>query len=280
MTFGFAPSSFADLAPPLQALLAGMITLTLTAAGSALVAVGRLDRGPLFDAMLGFASGVMLAAAYWSLLEPAIAIAAAPGHISWVPPTLGLLAGAAFLAGADRLLPHLHPSLARGAAEGPRTRWSTTTLLILAITLHNIPEGLAVGVAFGAAAAPTDGIVPGAPTLGAAVALAVGIALQNVPEGAAVALPLHAAGVRRWRSFLAGTASAVIEPLAAVAGAAAVGQTFDLLPYALAFAAGAMIYVVLEELIPSAHQSGRADLVTIAAIGGFALMMVLDVALG
>jgi ZIP family zinc transporter len=242
-----------------------------------LVVADRLGRGAVFDAMLGFASGVMLAAAYWSLLEPAIAIAAARGEISWLPATAGLLAGTGFLAVADRLLPHLHPTLPITAAEGLPTRWSATTLLILAITLHNFPEGLAIGVAFGTAAAEP---VPGAPSFGAAVALALGIALQNVPEGAAVALPLRAAGVSRWRSFLAGTASAVVEPLSAAIGAAATTRADAILPYALAFAAGAMIYVVLEELIPSAHQGGRGDLATGAAMGGFTLMMVLDVALG
>jgi ZIP family zinc transporter len=245
-----------------------------------LVIIGRLGRGAVFDGMLGFASGVMLAAAYWSLLEPAIAVAAARGEPPWLAPTCGFLAGALFLSAADRLLPHLHPTLPVEAAEGPRTRWSTTTLLIMAITLHNIPEGLAIGVAFGAVASPDQAVIPGTLTLGAAVALTVGIALQNVPEGAAVALPLHAAGAGKWRSFLAGTASAAVEPLAAVTGAAAVGLVSEILPYSLGFAAGAMIYVVLEELIPSAHQSGRPDLVTLAAVGGFTLMMVLDVALG
>lgn len=210
--------AFAELAAPLQALLAGLVTLALTAAGAALVIVGRLGRGATLDAMLGFASGVMLAASYWSLLEPAIAVAEAQGRLPWLAPTLGLLAGAAFLAGTDRLLPHLHPFLPSGAAEALRTRWSTTTLLILAITLHNIPEGLAVGMAFGAAAAPGAAMLPGTPTLGAAVALAVGIGLQNVPEGASVALPLRAAGVGVRHSFLAGTASAAVEPVAAVVG--------------------------------------------------------------
>jgi ZIP family zinc transporter len=272
--------TFSSLTPPLQALVAGLGTLLLTSVGAALVIVGRLGRGALFDSMLGFASGVMLAASYWSLLEPAIAVARAQGQPPWLPATVGLLTGAAFLAVADRLLPHLHPTLPVTAAEGPRTRWSTTTLLVLAITLHNIPEGLAIGVAFAAAAAPEALTMPGAPSFGAAVALALGIALQNVPEGASVALPLHAAGAGRWRSFLAGTASAAVEPLAAAAGAAAAGRVAGILPYALGFAAGAMIYVVLEELIPSAHQGGRADLATGAAVGGFALMMVLDVALG
>jgi ZIP family zinc transporter len=271
-------ATLAELPPVVQALVAGLGTLLLTAAGAALVAADRLGRGALFDAMLGFAGGVMLAAAYWSLLEPAIAIAAARGETPWLPATAGLLAGAVFLGLADRLLPHLHPTLPITAAEGLPTQWSATTLLILAITLHNVPEGLAIGVAFGAAAAPVS--MPGMPSFGAAVALALGIALQNVPEGAAVALPLRATGSSRWRSFLAGTASAAVEPLAAVVGAGATGLVDAILPYALAFAAGAMIYVVLEELIPSAHQGGRGDLATGAAMGGFTLMMVLDVALG
>jgi zinc transporter, ZIP family len=270
----------AELPPPLQALLAGLFTLALTAAGAAAVVIGALARGAAFDAMLGFASGVMLAASYWSLLEPAIALAGAGGRPAWVAPTMGLLAGAAFLGVADRLVPHLHPTLPPGSAEGPRSRWSTTTLLIAAITLHNIPEGLAVGVAFGAAGATAGAAVPGAATLGAAVALALGIAVQNIPEGAAVALPLRGAGMGRGRSFLAGTASAAVEPVAAVLGAVAVGRASLLLPYALAFAAGAMIYVVIEELIPSAHQGGRGDLATLAALAGFTLMMILDVALG
>lgn len=269
--------TLAGLSPVLQALIAGLATLLLTAAGAALVVVGRLGRGALFDAMLGFASGVMLAAAYWSLLEPAIAIAEARGDIPWLPATAGLLAGTVFLGVADRVLPHLHPTLPITQAEGLPTHWSTTTLLILAITLHNFPEGLAVGVAFGTAAAEPG--VAGA-SFGGAVALAIGIALQNVPEGAAVALPLRAAGMSRWRSFFAGTASAAVEPVAAVVGAGATARAGALLPFALAFAAGAMIYVVLEELIPSAHQSGRGDLATGAALGGFTIMMILDVALG
>ncbi len=268
-----------ELGAPVQALLAGMFTLALTAAGAAAVALGVLARGAAFDAMLGFASGVMLAASYWSLLEPAIGLAGAGGGRAWIAPTVGLVAGAGFLGLADRLVPHLHPTLPPGSAEGPRSRWSTTTLLVAAITLHNIPEGLAVGVAFGAAGAAGGAVGPGA-SLGAAVALALGIAIQNIPEGAAVALPLRATGMGRGRSFLAGTASASVEPVAAVVGAAAVGAASALLPYALAFAAGAMIYVVLEELIPSAHQEGRGDLATLAAIAGFALMMILDVALG
>jgi ZIP family zinc transporter len=230
--------------------------------------------------MLGFASGVMLAASYWSLLEPAIAIAGARGEPAFITPAIGLLAGAAFLGVADRLLPHLHPTQPRGSAEGLASRWSTTTLLIAAITLHNVPEGLAVGVAFGAVGTAAGAAAPGATSLGAAVALALGIAVQNVPEGAAVALPLRGAGMGRRRSFLAGTASAAVEPVAAVIGAATVSTVSQLLPYALAFAAGAMIYVVIEELIPSAHQEGRGDLATAAGLAGFTIMMVLDIALG
>ena len=274
-----APRAFAELAAPVQALLAGLATLALTAAGAALVVLGRLGRGAAFDAMLGFAAGVMLAASFWSLLDPAIAVAEAQGRSPWLSPALGLLAGAAFLGAADRLIPHLHPLLPRASAEGPRTHWSTATLLILAITLHNIPEGLAVGVAFGAAGAPPSAMLPAPPSLGAAIALAIGIGLQNVPEGAAVSLPLLAAGTTRWRSFLAGTASAGVEPVAAALGALAVESVAGILPYALSFAAGAMIYVVLEELIPSAHQGGRADLATLAAVSGFTLMMILDVGL-
>lgn len=270
----------AERNPEIQAGLAGLFTLALTGLGATFVVVGRLGRGAVLDAMLGGASGVMLAAAYWSLLEPAIQLSAAQGHAPWLPPTIGLLAGAAFLAVADRLLPHLHPHLPAEAAEGVRTNWSTVTLLVLAITLHNIPEGLAVGVAFGAAGGAAGSPAPEATSFGAAVALALGIAIQNVPEGAAVALPLRGAGVGRGRSFLAGTASAAVEPVAAIVGAAAVGRISALLPYALAFAAGAMIFVVVEELIPSAHHGGRSDLVTLAALGGFTVMMILDVALG
>jgi ZIP family zinc transporter len=230
--------------------------------------------------MLGFAAGVMIAASYWSLLAPAIAMAEGSSVPAWVPAVLGFLMGGAFLLVVDRILPHLHPGYPIEQAEGVKTHWQRSVLLVLAITLHNIPEGLAVGVAFGAVGTPDHTGLPGAPSFGAAVALAMGIALQNIPEGAAVALPLRATGLGKWRSFLAGTASAAVEPVAAVAGAVAVGSVSAMLPYALAFAAGAMIYVVLEELIPSAHQSGRADLVTMSAVGGFTLMMVLDVALG
>jgi ZIP family zinc transporter len=270
---------FLGLGPVAQALVAGLFTLGVTAVGAGLVAMDRFSRGPGFGALLGFAAGVMLAASFWSLLDPAIALAEAQGGSPWFPPMVGVVTGAVFLGIADRVLPHLHPGLARSEAEGPRTAWSTTTLLILAITLHNIPEGLAVGVAFGAAANPVV-TGSGAGTIGGAVALALGIAIQNFPEGAAVALPLRAAGLSRRTAFLAGAMSAAVEPVAAVGGAFAVGAVSSILPYALAFAAGAMIFVVIEELIPAAQRQGGTDLSTVGAMAGFTVMMVLDVALG
>jgi ZIP family zinc transporter len=267
----------ASLDPIVQALVAGFFTWTITALGALLVVVRGLRSAAAFDAMLGFASGIMLAASYWSLLAPAIEIATRQELVPWLPAAIGFASGALFLAAADRLLPHLHPM--RSVAEGPSTTWSHTTLLILAITLHNIPEGLAVGVAFGAAGAAAGSAVLEVTSLGAAVALALGIGLQNFPEGAAVALPLRAAGVGARRAFLAGTASAAVEPVAAVIGATAVMGASQLLPYAMAFAAGAMVFVVVEELIPLAHERGRADLVSLAAVAGFLVMMILDVAL-
>jgi ZIP family zinc transporter len=270
---------FASNSAIVQALLAGLFTWAVTAAGAGVVVLRGMGPGSAFDAMLGFASGVMLAASYWSLLAPAIEIAGIQGRVPWIPAAVGFAAGAVFLAGADRVLPHLHPMMHRTDAEGPRTDWSQTTLLILAITLHNIPEGLAVGVAFGAVASAQSAL-PDVASFGAAVALTIGIGLQNIPEGAAVALPLRGAGVGRVRSFLAGSASALVEPVAAVIGAAAVIAASSLLPFAMAFAAGAMVFVVVEELTPMAHRSGRADLVGLSAAAGFVLMMVLDVALG
>lgn len=269
---------FVALHPVVQALAAGLFTWLVTAAGAALVFVRRELPAAWLDAMLGFASGVMLAASFWSLLEPAIAMATAQGLPGWLPAAVGFVGGAATLRLCDRFLPHLHPLLPRERAEGLPTHWRETTLLILAITLHNIPEGLAIGVAFGAAA-NGETAAAGA-TFAAAVALAVGIGLQNFPEGAAVALPLRANGVAPRRCFWAGTLSAAVEPAAAALGAAAVLAIRALLPFALAFAAGAMVYVVVEELIPEAQQRGRGDLATLAAVAGFTVMMILDVALG
>jgi ZIP family zinc transporter len=224
--------------------------------------------------MLAFAAGVMIAASFWSLLAPSIELSAKGPLPMWVPPLIGFLAGGIFLRTLDLVLPHLHPGHNMKDAEGIRTGWGRSVLLVSAITLHNIPEGLAVGVAFGAAAAGFSGA-----TLSGAVALAVGIGLQNFPEGTAVAMPLRREGLSRSRSFFYGQLSAVVEPVAGVVGAAAVILARPILPYALAFAAGAMIFVVAEELIPEAKR-GSPDIAALALMIGFAVMMTLDVSLG
>jgi len=266
---------FAARSPVTQALLATLFTWGVTALGAATVLLVRDIERRTMDIMLGFAAGVMIAASFWSLLAPAIAMAEAQGMIPWVPPVVGFLAGAACLRLADHLLPHLHLFADVSEAEGVKTRLRKTTLLVLAITLHNLPEGLAVGVAFGAAAAG----LPEA-TLGAAVALAIGIGLQNFPEGAAVAFPIRREGISRRRSFFYGQLSGMTEPIAGVIGAVAALSARAVLPYALAFAAGAMIFVVVEEAIPESQTGGHADAATMGAILGFVVMMALDVALG
>jgi ZIP family zinc transporter len=225
--------------------------------------------------MLGFAAGVMIAASFWSLLAPSIEMAGSMRVPAWLPAVVGFLLGAAFLRGIDLVLPHLHLEAPIEQAEGIETNWERTILLVLAITLHNFPEGLAVGVAFGAAASG----LPSASIAGA-VALALGIGLQNFPEGIAVAMPLRRDGIKPFKSFWYGQLSAVVEPVAGVIGAAAVLLMQPLLPYALAFAAGAMIFVVVEEVIPESHCSGHGDAATMGAMLGFAVMMLLDVALG
>ena len=225
--------------------------------------------------MLGFAGGVMIAASYWSLLAPALEMAEQQGQIAWVPAATGFLMGGVCLRLVDKILPHLHLYAPMEEAEGISTTWRRTTLLVLAITLHNIPEGLAVGVAFGAVAAGLP-----AATLPAAIALAVGIGIQNFPEGMAVALPLRREGISRLKSFWYGQLSGIVEPVAGVVGAAAVIIAQPILPYALAFAAGAMIFVVVEEVVPESQASGNADSATMGLMIGFAVMMVLDVALG
>ncbi len=269
---------FENLSPVVQALLGGLGTWGVTALGAAGVVLLRKVNQRLIDVMLGFAAGVMLAASFWSLLAPAIELAGSLGVPSWVPAAVGLVLGGVFLRVVDALLPHLHPGYPRDAAEGVATHWHRTTLMVTAITLHNIPEGLAVGVAFGAVGAGLE--LNGAITLSGALALTVGIAIQNFPEGVAVAMPIRAMGVSRFRSFWFGQLSAVVEPIAAVIGAAAVLAFRPLLPYALAFAAGAMIYVVIEELIPESQRNGNEDVATVATIVGFMVMMILDVALG
>jgi len=261
-----------------QALLAGLFTWGLTALGAALVFLTRSVSHKLLDSMMGFAAGVMIAASFWSLLVPSIDMAARQNVISWIPAMIGFLLGGAFLRLCDQFLPHLHIGSARAEAEGVRTRWKRTTLLVLAITLHNIPEGLAVGVLFGASVEGAD--PTGSATIIGAVTLAAGIGIQNFPEGVSVSLPLRREGFTRGRSFWYGQLSAIVEPISAVLGAYAVLTVQPILPYALAFAAGAMIYVVVEELIPESQQHGNTDIATLGTMIGFTVMMVLDVALG
>jgi ZIP family zinc transporter len=266
---------FARQPAMLQALMATLFTWGVTALGAAIVFFFRRINRRVLDGMLGSAAGIMIAASFWSLLAPAIEMSEASGGSRWVPALVGFLAGGAFLWGLDKVLPHLHLGLPVEEAEGIRTSWHRSVLLVLAITLHNIPEGLAVGVAFGAVAAQT----PSA-TLGGALALALGIGIQNFPEGAAVAIPLRREGLSRTKAFWYGQLSGFVEPVAGVIGAAAVIFMRPILPYALSFAAGAMIYVVIEELIPEAQQDKNTDIATLGAMLGFALMMTLDVALG
>jgi ZIP family zinc transporter len=267
--------AFTDLHPVVQALLATTFTWLVTASGAALVFLFKDLPRKALDGMLGFTGGVMIAASYWSLLAPSIEMSEAQGMLPWFPPAVGFAAGALFLFGLDKLVPHLHLNFGQDESEGVKTQWKRTTLLVLAITLHNIPEGLAVGVAFGAAAAGLDGA-----ELGGAMALAIGIGLQNFPEGIAVSMPLRRSGVSRRKAFFYGQLSAVVEPIAGVIGAAAVLVFQPILPYALAFAAGAMIYVVIEEVVPETQRDKHTDTAALGFIGGFLVMMVLDVALG
>jgi len=266
---------FIELNPTLQALLATCFTWFLTALGAATVFLFKEFNRRILNTMLGFAAGVMVAASYFSLLAPAIEMTEETPFPSWLPATTGFLAGGAFLWLIDKLLPHLHFGLPTSQAEGFHTGWRRVVLLVLAITLHNFPEGLAVGVAFGAVAAN----LPSA-TLFGAIALALGIGIQNFPEGAAVSVPLRREGFSRIRSFWYGQLSAVVEPVAGLLGALAVLSMRLMLPFALAFAAGAMIFVVVEDLIPEAQLNENTDVATVGALLGFAVMMGLDVALG
>jgi len=265
-----------QFSPITQALMATLFTWGVTAAGAALVFFTKTVKPKVMDSMLGFAAGVMIAASFWSLLAPGIEMAEQMGQIPWMTAVIGFMAGGVFMRLTDRVLPHLHIGLEMAQSEGIKTSWQRSTLLVLAITLHNIPEGLAVGVAFGAVAANLSSA-----TLGGAIALAIGIGLQNFPEGAAVSLPLRREGMGRTKSFLMGQASGIVEPIAGVLGAVFVLHMQSILPYALCFAAGAMIFVVVEELIPeSQRKEANIDVVTMATMTGFAVMMLLDVALG
>jgi len=262
--------------PITQAFVATLFTWGVTMAGAALVFFTKTVKPKIMDSMLGFAAGVMIAASFWSLLAPGIEMAQQMDQIPWLTAVIGFLSGGLFMRLTDCLLPHLHLGLAIEQSEGIKTSWQRSTLLVLAITLHNIPEGLAVGVAFGAVSAHLSSA-----TLGGAIALAIGIGLQNFPEGAAVSLPLRREGMGRTKSFLMGQASGLVEPIAGVLGAAFVLNMQDILPYALCFAAGAMIFVVVEELIPESQRNeANIDMVTMATMVGFTVMMILDVALG
>lgn len=264
-----------ELDPVLLALLATLFTWAMTAMGAGMVFFFKTINQKVLNAMLGFAAGVMIAASFWSLLAPAIDMTEASGGVKWVPAVVGFLLGGGFLLAIDKLLPHLHMGLRTDQAEGIKTTWKRSILLVLSITLHNIPEGLAVGVAFGSLANE-----PSLGALGGALALAFGIGLQNFPEGAAVSIPLRREGLSRRKAFTYGQLSGLVEPMAGVLGALLVLTVKPLLPYALAFAAGAMIFVVVEELIPESQHGDETDLSTIGALLGFATMMFLDVALG
>lgn len=267
-------SYFAGLHHVAQALIGTLFTWGMTAVGAAVVLWTRTVRQRFLDAMLGFAGGVMLAASFWSLLSPAVALSEGMRALpAWFPAAVGFALGGLFMLGVDKLLPHLHPNAKLKDAEGINpAAWKRSTLLVLAITLHNIPEGLAVGVTFGAHA---DHI-----GLNPAIALAIGMGIQNLPEGLAVSLPLRSVGYSRAKSFWYGQMSGMVEPVAAVLGALAVAQLEPLLPYALSFAAGAMIFVTVEEVIPGAQENGHKDLAAVSLMAGFVLMTILDVALG
>ena len=269
---------FYALNPINQSLIGGLFTWGLTALGAGLVFFTKSVGNKVLDAMMGFAAGVMIAASFWSLLVPSIDMASHQGMIEWLPAVIGFLTGGLFLRICDQYLPHLHPGFPMKEAEGVKTSWRRATLLVLAITLHNIPEGLAVGVLFGAAASGVD--PTGTATILGAISLALGIGIQNFPEGTAVSMPLRREGVSVGKSFWYGQLSGIVEPISAVIGAAAVLMIQPILPYALAFAAGAMIYVVIEELIPESQLHGNTDLATLGTMVGFSVMMILDVALG
>ena len=264
---------FESIDPVLAALYATLFTWFLTALGASFVFFFKTMNRVVLDGMLGFTGGVMVAASFWSLLAPAIEMTAGEGFAKVIPASIGFFLGAIFIFGLDKVLPHLHINFQE--TEGVKSPWQRTTLLVLAITLHNIPEGLAVGVLFGGVAAG----IPEASIAGA-LTLAIGIGIQNFPEGLAVSMPLRRMGMSRRKSFMYGQASALVEPVAGVLGAVAVTFFTPLLPYALAFAAGAMIFVVVEEVIPETQQDNNTDIATLGFIGGFIVMMMLDVALG
>jgi zinc transporter, ZIP family len=265
-----------DIGPVAAAFIATVFTWLVTAFGAAFVFLMKNPSRKVFDILLGFAGGVMVAASFWSLLSPSISLSEKLfPSMPWMPAATGFALGGLFLFGLDKVMPHLHINFGLEEKEGVNTSFHRTSLLVLAITLHNIPEGLAVGVLFGAAAFGLEEA-----SIGAAIALAIGIGLQNFPEGIAVAFPVRALGASKLKSFWYGQLSAIVEPVAGVIGALAVLHVQEFLPFALAFAAGAMIYVVIEEVIPETQRSNHTDLAVLGFIGGFIVMMILDVALG
>ncbi|HRK26357.1 MAG TPA: ZIP family metal transporter [Chitinophagales bacterium] len=267
---------FAQLNPILAAFIATTFTWFLTAVGAGFVFFFKTLHRKVLDTMLGFTGGVMLAASFWSLLQPSIEMSETLyPSMPWMPAAVGFLIGGLLIFSLDKWLPHLHINFKQEEKEGVPTNWHSTTLLVLAITLHNIPEGLAVGVLFGAASLGMDN----ATTTGA-VALALGIGLQNLPEGTAISVPLRRQGLSRLKSFWYGQLSAIVEPVAGILGAALVIYVQPVLPFALAFAAGAMVYVVIEEVIPETQRDKYTDAAALGFIGGFLIMMILDVGLG
>jgi len=268
-------SFLSNLGPIYSALIATVFTWMVTALGASMVFFFKTMSRKVLDTMLGFTGGVMIAASFWSLLSPALSMSENLTVPQWFPAAIGFVTGALFLFGLDKLLPHLHINFGPMEKEGVQTTWNKTALLVMAITLHNIPEGLAVGIGFGAVAAQ----IPGA-ELGGAIALAIGIGLQNFPEGMAVAVPLRRNGLSRFKSFMWGQSSALVEPIAGIFGALFVVHIKAILPYALSFAAGAMVYVVIEEVVPETQRDKYTDFATIGFVIGFTIMMILDVSLG
>lgn len=255
-------------------LIVLLIPLAGTSLGAMMVLFMRNKMNPKVEKMLlGFAAGVMIAASVWSLLIPSIDMAAKQGKIAWMPALIGFILGILFLLLIDSIVPHLH--LESNKPEGMKSGLKKTTMMLFAVTIHNIPEGMAVGVAYAGAVNSNTGI-----TLAGAVALSLGIAIQNFPEGAIVSMPLRSEGVSRKRAFLLGILSGVVEPIGAFITVLLAEMVVPLLPYLLSFAAGAMLYVVIEELIPESQSGEHSNIGTIGAAAGFALMMVLDVALG
>jgi len=257
----------------MQALIAGLFTWGVTALGASCVFATRNVNKKLLESMLGFAGGVMIAASFWSLLAPSIEMSQGKGMLAWLPAAIGFLLGGIFLSCIDRIIPHFRIGSKIKKDKNIKTSEERLNLLVLAVTLHNIPEGLAVGVAFGAIVANIPSV-----TLPAAIALAIGIGIQNFPEGLAISMPLRGVGMSRLRSFNYGQLSAIVEPIAALIGAWAVIMIKPLLPYALGFAAGAMIFVVIEEIVPASQGGDNGRLATMFAMIGFVLMMALDVA--